>query len=256
MLQADFKLLVAAVIFLCINILILIVYAEVIHFNPPSEDGMDIIFVSRGRKREEIQYKLWEKHFHPDYQLQFFVVHTKNDVIPQDLLQNKIHHFTTEYELEDDLFMHINEIIPSDLRKNNKFIWASDRVVPIQKVMPHFFERNKLGSRFFSGFNADATLLNVKHLFEPTIPVGMIEYAKVARFGSYSAFIAHFLSGRHHVYTNVAQELLLPNPKNKPKTMESRDMFQVAHLDPTHKDQNQLNEILKNIWLTYLSPTQ
>ncbi len=250
--QSDFRLLVAAVVFLCINILILIVYAEVVNVPIPSENSVDIIFVSRGRNREDIQYKLWSKYFEPGYEVRFFVIHTKNYPIIAEKSTILKNHFSSNYELDQDLFMHINEIIPSEIKKSDKFIWASDCVVPIQKVLVNFFERNNLGSRFFSGFNADATLLNVSHLFEPTIPVGFIEYGKINTHKSYHGFLAHFLSGRHHVYSNVAQELLLPNPKNKAKTMAPREMFQVAHLDPTNQDLQNLNEILKNIWTSYL----
>jgi hypothetical protein len=249
----SFRLLVAAIVFLFINILVLIIYSEVIHMNPAPESSVDVILVARGRDREVLQYELWNKYFLPDYKVKFFVVHAKDIPIPSDDIIFSGRRFSSNYESDQDLFIHINEIIPSDVEKSVKFIWASDRVVPIQKVMPMLFERNKMGSRFFSGFNADATLLNVGHLFEPTIPVGLMEYDKISNFsGHYSGFLAHILSGRHHVFANVAQELLLPNPKNKAKTKASREMFQVAHLDRTHPDQKMLNEKLKEIWTSYL----
>jgi hypothetical protein len=261
MTPADFRLLVTAVVFLCINIIILVVYAEVVHVNPSSENLVDVIFFARGRDREFLQYDLWNKYFKPEYKVNYLIVHPKNNpptenqtkmdaTTTQD--QNSIKRFySSNYDQEQDVFMSLDQFIPLSDR-SDKFIWASDRVVPIQTVIPLFFERNKNGSRFFAGFNPDAILFNVNHLFEQTIPVTLLEYTKLPQSETYNSFLAHMLSGRHHMFSNVAQELLLPNPKNKPKTIASREMFQIAHLDRTNPNQAMLNQKLKEIWMSYL----
>ncbi len=247
---SDFKLLVVAIIFLFLNIIILVIYAEIVNVNPDAESSVDIILLARGRDRALLQYQLWNKFFQPGYNVQFLVIHTKDNKDTNDNIPNVKHYFS-DYENEQDIFIHINQIIPKQAA-STKFLWASDRVVPIQKVMNRFFEKGKFGSRFFSGLSADAMILNVHHLFEPTIIVGFVEYEKVEKFSSYSAFLAHFITGRHHLFANVAQDLLLPNPKNKAKPKKDREMFQVAHLNPTNPDQADLNQLLKSIWSTYL----
>ncbi len=257
--QAEFKMLIAGIIVLVINILILVIYTESVHVSPEPEQGIDIILLSRGRDRESLQAKLWKKYFKPKYQIQFFVLHTSdnpisnNNIDPEMIFHNRIQ---TNLKDEQDIFLQINNFIPTDATKSNKFIWASDLVVPIQKVPPRFFERNKSlgGSRFFSGFNADAMLLNASSIYEQTIPVGYIEYKKIQKVTSWKAFIGHFLTSRHHVFTNANQDLLLPNPKNRAKTKETRELFQVAHISPEFAKENktQLNERVKEIWRDYL----
>ncbi len=261
--QAEFKMLIAALVVLVINILILVIYAEAVQVTPEQEQGIDIIMLSRGREREVLQAKLWKKYFKPNYKVQMFVLHTIDNQIKQHHEDdNKL--FTSRIQTnlrdEQEIFLNIHHLIqPSskNFTRSKKFIWISDLVVPIQKVAKSFFEYNKAlgGSRFFSGFNADAILLNASTIYEKTIPVGYIDYEKIQKVKSWTAFIGHFLSSRHHVFTNANQDLLLPNPKNRAKTRESRELFQVAHISPDFAKDNkdQMNERIKEIWKEYLN---
>lgn len=252
--RAELKLLVAGIILLFVNVMILVVYFEVIRVTSELEYSIDIIFFANGRYRDELQHKLWKKYFHTDAHINYRIIHTINQPLPQTEMLMNVRRYETTRTSEKDIFMHLNEIIPNDEanQKSMKFIWASDKVVPIQNIKPAFFERNKNGSRYFGGLQADAILLNIQHLFEPTLPVCLLEYYKLTQYQSYESFIGHFLSSRHHIYSGVTQELLLPNGKNKAKTIAYREMFQIAHLDPTHPDQHQLNETLKKIWASYI----
>lgn len=62
---ADFRLLICAVVFLFLNVIMLIVYSQVVLKQARIDEPVDVIFVARGRRRAALQHNLWIKWWDP-----------------------------------------------------------------------------------------------------------------------------------------------------------------------------------------------
>lgn len=246
--SSDFKLLISAVVFIFLNVILLLIYFEIVMKEDVPTEIIDVIFVAKGRRRAQIQHKLWMQHWTPLQMTHFFVVHLKG-VDDADDTNPGLAHFKTDFETESEVFLNIADIVSS---KNAKFLWASDTVIPLADVKLRMFQRNSLGWRFFSGFNPDAILFGISDFFEKTIPVTLLAYEKLV-FETYEDFELYFISGKHNVYSNMAQNVVLPNSKNKMKARMKNELFQVVHINPnTEFDIAELNSLIQKTWQTYL----
>ncbi len=248
---ADFKLLVCAIVFLFLNIIVLLIYSQIILKRPNVNSPIDVIFIARNRRRASIQHKIWLKNWQSVKQTRFIVLHTLSDLNDQDTNPGLIH-IHTPYENDYEMFIHVAELVPQDNQRSPHFLWMSDTVVPIKPISSDSFRRNTLGWRFFNGFVPDATLFEITNLFEDTIPATLIHYSKMSLFDTYEQFQVHFISGKHNIYSNMSQTVVLPNPRNKFKKSLENESFQVVHITPSSPDQDTLNEILKSTWQSFL----
>jgi hypothetical protein len=249
---ADFRLLICAVVFLFLNIIMLVIYAQIVLKQPNVDEPIDVIFVARGRKRAAIQHKLWTKQWEPLVKTRFIVLHMYG-INDDDDTNPGLIHIHTPYTNERDMFIHVASIIPQTNERSPCFLWVSDQVVPLTNIHSDIFRRNQLGYRFFSGFQPDAILFGIQELFELTIPVALMSYAKMT-YQTYQQFEVHFISGKHNVFSNMSQLVLFPNFENKIKSHMDNEMFQVVHITPSSSEieQTQCNDTIKEQWSNYL----
>lgn len=258
--SSDFKLFMWAIVFLFLDIITIIIYTQVVLKKTKVAEPVDIILVSQGRDRATLQQGVWEKNWQSLSHTQFFVIHLhgSNETNQEaDIpLSTQATHIQTTYTREKDAFINIANLLPVE-KRSQRFIWASDQVIPLQPVSVRLFERDQGSSRFFSGIFPDHRLFNIDESLEECIPCSLFTYERMHQFTNYSQFLHQFISSRHHCYTFVSQTLVLPNISGKGKRILSSDLFQVAHIASNVGNSGsmvttQLNDVLKSIWRSYL----
>ena len=250
---ADVHLVVVGIVFLFFTVLFLLIYFEVVAKDPSTFEQVDIILISKGRNRVKEQYTLWQKNWSPQASLHFVIVHLAGSHAEDDFQAANIQHVNTDLTTERDVFLNLISLIPN--RENESFMWASDNVVPIKPTTYDYFKKNKVGWRFFNGFNLDALLFGVANSFEDTIPCTLFSYKTLFTkhtFQTYKDFQLYFVLGKHNLYSNIAQIVLLSDTITTAKTPLDTESFQVVHVDPTSTNKHDLNAKVLEVWRSYI----